>query len=126
MLELNLPALDIDKANNGKWFAYTTGIKFKIAMHNNPNHRKAMRDMVSANPEMADMQAEELMDQSIIAEANGLLVDWEGLTDNDKPFEPTLPNKIAFLSDPAYKPIREWILVKSQEQASYRRQAIKK
>lgn len=127
MLDLNVPALDLELSEQGKWFVYDGDIRFRIAMHNNPVHRREMRKAAQNNLEtIKDGKQEDLLAVSVEAEAVGILVDWEGLSNGNKKFPPTLENKILFLNDPAYMPIREWILQQSQKQENFRREITKK
>lgn len=109
----------------GVWFTYGD-TRFRIASENNPAYQRAIqRHTQTAGPLLVRSKAEEMTKVMIHSMADGILLEWEGLTMGGKPLEChvgksatkeqkelTRANKITILSVPA---LRNWISVCMQD-----------
>lgn len=91
---------------NGTWIEYGDA-RFLIASAYAPEYKKALRKrmakipghLLKSQPALAEKAAADTM-------ATHVLLDWEGVTDNGKPTEPTPENRRAALDIPAFS---DWV-----------------
>jgi hypothetical protein len=84
MVKLSSLKGDATKTQDGVWADYEIGLRFKIARMNNPRYRKhlaalkqsQLREVRRGNPEL-------ILELTTQAMAKYLLLDWEGLDEDD-------------------------------------------
>jgi len=129
MLDLNLQGVDLEKAAAGVLIQYEGPIKFRIARANTPGYRSAVRRIMKMhkrqieNGSLSDEQSDKITAQLM---AEHILVDWEGLSNDGENFPYTKENAEAFLGDPQYAEIREWIMAQAQDLENFRSEEAKK
>lgn len=128
-LQLNVRGQDPDKAAHGVWIPYEDEIEFLVARANTPEYREAVRKITRQNKrQIENGTMSEAKSDRIMADlmAEHILVGWRGLSNNGEEFEYTRENAVAFLSDPQYLDIKEWIMAQAQDAENYRRETAKK
>lgn len=128
-LKLNLRGTDLDKATAGVWIEYEDGISFRIARANTPGYRDALRKMQRQHKRqieqgtLSDIKSDKLMSELM---ADWILLGWKGLKNGKEDFPYTPENARAFLAEPAYADIKEWIMMQALEAENYRADTQKK
>ena len=128
-LDLNLKAIDLDKAASGVWIEYDDGISFLIARSNSQDYKTAVRRMHKQykyqidNETLSDAKSDALMAGLI---ASHILIGWKGLESSGEEFKYTRDNAIALLSDERYGEIRAWIMVQADDLENFRSAEAKK
>lgn len=114
-MDLNTFKADAAK-QDGTWIDYGDA-RFLIASAHAPSYKKALRKRVAkipahllkAQPELAEKAAADVM-------ATHVLLDWENVTDNGKPVEPTAEARRAVLEIPAFA---DWVAEQSMNLANF-------
>ena len=128
-LELNIKAIDLEKAAGGVWIEYEDGIWFLIARSNSPAYRGAVRRMHKQhkhqieNETLSDAKSDALMADLIAAH---ILVGWKGLKSGSKEFPYSFANAVALLSSEAYSEIRAWVMAQAEDLENFRSNEAKK
>ena len=128
-LDLNIKAIDLDKAASGVWIEYDDGISFLIARSNSPDYRNAVRRMHKQykfqidNETLSDAKSDALMAGLI---ASHILIGWKGLKSAGEDFKYTRDNAVALLSDERYSEIKAWIMAQAEDLENFRNEEVKK
>lgn len=101
---------------DGTWIEYGDA-RFLIASAHSPAYKKALRARVSkipahllkSQPQLAEKAAADVM-------ATHVLLDWEGVTENGKPLEPTSEARRAALDIPAFS---DWVAEQAMNLANF-------
>ena len=123
-MDLNLPSTNLDQATEGRWCQFNDDIKFKVAMSNNPKHKRAIQSRLKTIEKMrdkGDYNRVEIINNEITAQH--ILKDWSGLKDNGKELPFSTDSALAILSDARYAPIKEFIVGESMENSEYEDEA---
>lgn len=126
---LNIGAIDLEKAEAGTWIEYDNGIEFLIARSNTPAYRKAVRHMHKRykrqidNETLSDEKSDRLMAELM---ADHILLDWSGLKNGKEEFKYSRENAVAFLSDERYAEVRLWIMAQADDLENFREDEAKK
>lgn len=123
-MNLNLPQTNLDDAVDGRWCDFNDTIRFKIAMSNNPKHKRAIQNKLKQIEKLrdkGDYSRVEIINNEILAQH--ILKDWEGLKDDGKALPFSQQAALSILNDPRYSPIREFIVDESMEFAEYEDEA---
>jgi len=126
MLKLNLPTVDLETAEDGKWFDFNETISFRVARDGNKAHKRAMQNRFKQLEKMRDkhdFKRIEAFTNEMLAKY--ILKDWKGIIEQgvgdkkDKalPFDET--NAMSIISDPAYEIIKEFITDCSQSSVDF-------
>lgn len=128
-LQLNVRGQDLEKAAHGVWILYEDEIEFCIARANTPEYRDALRKITRQNKRQLEMGTmSEAKSDAIMADlmAEHILAGWKGLYNAGEEFPYNRENAIAFLSDPQYADIKEWIMMQAQDAENYRKETLGK
>lgn len=91
-----------EEKENGVWIDFDDA-KILIGSATSPAYRKALRKAAAKVPAHIARSKPERMEQiTREAMAKHVLLDWTGVTDNGKEVEPTLENRIKYLSIPSF------------------------
>jgi len=117
---------DADKSLNGVLVEYTEGVRFRVASINNPKYESRIQRLMQpyANPaKRHQLNDPDLMRRmQIDAEAETILLGWEGLENNGVPFDYSIANaKVLLFQSPE---IRAFIREEATRQDNYRQAAI--
>ena len=129
MLDLNIPSINLDTANEGSWIVYQGDISFCIARSGNPAYKSALAAMYKVNKRgidggsLPDGKAEILMNDLV---SRHIVKGWKGLVSNGEPVEFTVDACNAILNDERYTELRDWILEMSRENENFREEERKK
>ena len=117
MLNINLPKVNLDLAEDGKWFEFTDDISFKIARDNNPKHKRALQakfKQIQKWQEKGDFRKIEHLTNEIIVRY--LLKDWKGIKEEGGKMLPfSEDTALTIVSDPQYESIKEFIQDSSRD-----------
>ena len=121
MQELNLPSINMDVAEDGKWFVFNNDISFKVARDGNPKHKRALQSkfkQMTKLRERGDIARLEHMNTEM--QAQYILRDWKGIKD-DKGKEVTYSMEVGLtvLSNPRYAQVKEFIQDCSADSAEF-------
>lgn len=128
MASISKLKIDQEASHEGIWVSVVDDIRFKIARWMNPRHAEAFSSLTRPHRQeilrgtLPKKDEDRLM---AIAMARGLLNGWENLQDddgNDIPFN--IQNAEKLLRDPEMEWVVEFIKEQSQDQESYRIQAM--
>lgn len=128
-MELNLKAIDTNVSKEGQWIDYDEGIRFLIARTGNSEYKTLFRKHWKSNKfsiEKETLSDDKASDIMVDIEARTILLSWEGLTNGDEMFEPTLENRKALLADEAYVELHTWIEQQSKDLDNFRSAEVKK
>ena len=128
-MELNLKAIDTNVSKEGQWIDYDEGIRFLIARTGNSEYKTLFRKHWKSNKfsiEKETLSDDKVSDIMVDIEARTILLSWEGLTNGDEMFEPTLENRKALLADEAYVELHTWIEQQSKDLDNFRSAEVKK
>ena len=128
-MELNLKAIDTNISKEGQWIDYDEGIRFLIARTGNSEYKTLFRKHWKSNKfsiEKETLSDDKASDIMVDIEARTILLSWEGLTNGDEMFEPTLENRKALLADEAYVELHTWIEQQSKDLDNFRSAEVKK
>jgi hypothetical protein len=125
MLKLNLPTVDLESSENGKWFDFNDTISFRIARDGNKNHKRALQSrfkQIAKMREKNDFQRIERLTNEMMAKH--ILKDWKGVMEataggEEKALEFNESNALSIISDPMYQIIKEFITDCSQEGSEF-------
>lgn len=101
---------DKDKRENGVWLALGGNAKVKVGYIKSERYRKIYGDLCREHRALlrtgdADA-AEKILNLAI---ADGLVLDWEGLTEDGKKLPYSQETARRIISDPEYKEFRDYI-----------------
>lgn len=128
-LELNIKAIDLEKAAAGVWIEYDDGISFLIARSNSPEYRSAIRRMHKQhkhqieNQTLSDAKSDQLMAGLM---ATHILIGWKGLKSHGEEFKYTRDNAEAMMEDERYSEIRAWVMAQAEDLENFRSEEAKK
>ena len=124
MQKLNLPSVDMDKAEQGVWIDFTDTISFCIARDGNPKHKRALQSKLKQIEKMREKgeykRIEHLTNEMTV---RYILKDWKGITEGkgvELPFAQDVAMTI--LSDPQYEQIRNFIIDSSRDEVEFETQ----
>jgi len=121
MLKLNLPKTNIDLASDGRWVAFSDEISFKIAMDNNPGHKRAVQakfKQIQKLREKSNFNRIEIINNELLVRY--ILKDWKGITEEggkNLPFDEETALQI--LGNAEYQSIKDFIQDESREIDEY-------
>lgn len=119
-MKLNIPALDISAANNGRSFEYMNGVSFTLARYGNPAHAKGLRAILSKYDGKDD--AENLSQEVAELIADTILLGWEGLTDgseDDLPIPYSRDVAVELMTAEEYTHLQGWVERTSKDMANF-------
>ncbi len=109
----------------GVWVDLDTESKIKVARMGNKRYKEAFRRLTAPhkisirNNNLNDDLAEQLLTQAL---AEGVLLDWEGMTLKGKPLVYSQKTAIEVLMNPSLKDFRELVVSIASDMESYRQQ----
>lgn len=117
---MNIAKLRTDEtaSQQGKWFDYDDGARFLIAATNNPAHTKAMGKIAQKRARAVrvdDTDAAEKLFIETLPET--VLLGWEGLDDDGKPFPFNRENALRLLRES--RPLRDFIVMEANNTANF-------
>ena len=116
-MELKSFATDESKKKEGIWVEFE-GARFKIKSTDSPQYRRAVdRAAKRRSPTKVRKDIETQTEIGIEGIADGVLLDWEGLTDGGEPVECTRENKIRVLT--AVPPLRDFLATEAAAMANF-------
>lgn len=130
MLDLNTLAVDVEAAENGKWFPYPGGAEFLICRFNNEaadqmRTRLTMENWEVLNPkegdEVAMAKANEVaedLDLKVICHV--ILKDWKGVGVEGKALKYTPELGEKYLGDKRFRDLRKFVENNSMRSANWR------
>jgi hypothetical protein len=122
MLNINIPALNLDTEEAGKWFPYRGDIKFKIARMDNDAYLAGAAEMYALlAKDLSNTSTYEQADFMFTLYARYILMDWEGVVDNESGdiLEYSFDQGKEVLADPKYKDVLSFVLKHSREIDEY-------
>jgi len=121
-MELKSYVSDETMKKEGVWVPFD-GARFKIRSTDSPAYRRAVEAAAKKrNPAKVRKDIETQTELGIEAIANGVLIDWEGLTDGGTPVECTPANKIAVLTQAVI--LRDFLATEASDLANFQAEAI--
>jgi len=119
-MNFNIPALDVQGSNNGRWFDWKYGISCKIARHGNPEYSKRLLEILDAH--VGESDATEVATEIVAMSADTILLDFKGLTDGEK--EPTeIPYSrevaIELLTAEEFIEFQTWVELTSKKMSNF-------
>ena len=121
MLDLNVQAIDMDKASDGVWFVFNDNISFKVARVRNPGHERALqaKDKQIQKLEERGGESKKLERLRVEIMARYILKDWKGLKDGEKNLPYSESSAIEILLNPKYESIKLFILESATDYAEF-------
>lgn len=117
---------DKDKRENGVWLELGGKAKVKVGYIKSERYRKIYGDLCREHRALlrtgdADA-AENVLNMAI---ADGLILDWEGLTEDGKKLPYSQENARRIISDPEYKEFRDYIYDYAIQRGNFAEEEIK-
>ena len=113
MGSLNAVRMDMDKAAEGVFVDYAEGIRIKIASSNSASYKEARRRLLSGQRKTRGRMpsGEQVLDLLKPAIAKHLVLDWEGLTDdNDTEIPFSYDTALRYFNDPGLSDFFDFII----------------
>jgi hypothetical protein len=121
-MNLNIPSLDLEIEEAGKWFPYRGNIRLRIARMNNDSYLAGAAEMYSLLDEGgASASVDKQGAFMLTLYARYILKDWEGVVDSDSGdvVAYTHEDGETLLGDPRYKDLLSFVLEKSRSINEY-------
>lgn len=106
--------------NEGIWCRFgDSDLEIKIASNTSEEYRKALRKKLSAKRRELGGTLPEELDEELTVDcvAEFIVKDWRGLTEDGKPVEPTLENKLRVMRK-SFK-IQQFVINRAVDQAMF-------
>lgn len=117
-------ATDLELEESGVWVDIGEGARLRVARVGNPRYRKRLRELLAPHKRLVriDKLPEDLSDELVIkAFAETILLDWEGLEDdNGEPIEYSVEHAIELLT--GLRDFRMMVAEIANEQEAFRRE----
>lgn len=124
MKGLNLPTVDLETAEAGKWFDFNETMSFRIAKDGNAKHKRAVQGKFAQIEKLRgrnDFNRIEALTNELMSKY--ILKDWKGVTEETDEGTVVLPFSsevaLTILSNPAYEIIKEFVLDCSQSRTDF-------
>jgi len=127
-MKLKKLAIDVDAAEDGKWFDFSGEVKFKIGRLNNRKYQlKYAAELNTAFEEYGDKIPSDDYEKIMTVALASCVTDWSGIeNDDDSDFEYSDERAVELLLDPEYKDIRDFVAMKSNIISNFRKKAATK
>ena len=120
IMKLNLPTVDLETAEDGKWFPFNDTISFRVARDGNRNHKRALQNKFKSIEKMRtknDFAAVERLTNEMMVKY--ILKDWKGLEDDGQALPFSEDAALNVISNPEYEIIKEFITDCSQDRSEF-------
>jgi hypothetical protein len=125
----NIPRIDINAGEAGKWFDYpkAAGVRFRVRRATSATVQDAKKSFIDQIGARGVPLTSEQLEQLGIIVSVAALADWEGILDeNDKPIPHSDDVAREVLSNPEYEELLTFISVSASDIDNYRAEAIAK
>lgn len=126
-MDLNLFKTDESKSNEGVWCPVDPTTQIKIARYGNRLFQRALQREMKPYKQMIDKGAldDDTADLLLVtAMAEGILVDWRGMTHGGEPLPYTRAAAIELLLDKKFRDFRELVVNLAQDMQLFREEEI--
>ena len=114
--------VDLSKESDGVWVEYN-GVELLIASSGKQDFLDAREAILEEHIEAIrndELTADKLTDLAMPAVAEHILLDWKNLSEDGKEVEYSPEQALEYLTDPALKDMRNFILQVSSQRARFR------
>lgn len=126
-MDLNTFKTDVKKSDEGVWCPVDTTTDIKIARYGNRTFQRALKRVMKPHKVMIDRGTldDDMADKLLVeAMAEGILIDWRGMTENGAPLEYTKSEAIKVLLNKELRDFRELVVSLSQDMQLFRDEEI--